>query len=91
MDDLDSEWRRKGAILIHKTAQEEFGLTWEEIVRAKGAEILRQSFEAATGRGNLRPLTLSALQESVSKLDIFRTTEAWCPGCPTSHAAWSIR
>jgi hypothetical protein len=34
MDDLDSEWRRKGASLSDKTAQEEFGLTWEEIVRA---------------------------------------------------------
>jgi hypothetical protein len=33
MDDLDSEWRRKGATLSHKTAQEEFGLTWEQIVR----------------------------------------------------------
>lgn len=47
----------------------------------KGAEILRQSFEAATGGRDLRPLTLSALQGSVSKLDIFRTTEAWCPSC----------
>ena len=47
----------------------------------KGAEVLRQSFEAATGRSDLRPLTLSVLQGSVSKLDIFRTTEAWCPGC----------
>jgi len=47
----------------------------------KGAEILRQSFEAATGESDLRPLTLSVLQGSVSKLDIFRTTEAWCPGC----------
>ena len=34
MDDLDSEWRRKGATLSHKTAQEEFGLTWEDVVRA---------------------------------------------------------
>ena len=34
MDDLDSEWRLKGATLSHKTAQEEFGLSWEEIVRA---------------------------------------------------------
>ena len=34
MDDLDSEWRRKGATLSDKTAQEEFGLTREEIVRA---------------------------------------------------------
>jgi hypothetical protein len=47
----------------------------------KGAEILRQSFEAATGQRDLRPLTLSALQGSVSKLNIFRTTEAWCPDC----------
>jgi hypothetical protein len=47
----------------------------------KGAEILRQSFETATGRSDLRPLTLSALQGSVSKVDIFRTTEAWCPAC----------
>lgn len=47
----------------------------------KGVEILRQSFEAATGHGDLRPLTLSALEGSVSKLDIFRTTEAWCPSC----------
>jgi hypothetical protein len=34
MDDLDYEWRLKGATLSHKTAQEEFGLTWDEIVRA---------------------------------------------------------
>ena len=34
MDDADSEWRRKGATLSHKTAQDEFGLTWEDIVRA---------------------------------------------------------
>ena len=34
MGDLDSEWRRKGATLSDKTAQEEFGLTREEIVRA---------------------------------------------------------
>jgi hypothetical protein len=34
MDDLDSEWRRKGASLSHKTAREEFGLTQNEIVRA---------------------------------------------------------
>ena len=34
MDDLNSEWRRKSATLSHKTGQEEFGLTWEDIVRA---------------------------------------------------------
>jgi hypothetical protein len=34
MDRLHSEWRRKGATLSHRTAQKEFGLTWDEIVRA---------------------------------------------------------
>ena len=34
MDDLHSEWRRKGSTLSHKTAQKEFGLTWDEIVWA---------------------------------------------------------
>src|ERR1035438_6866478 len=34
MDDLESEWRRKGATLSDKTAREEFGLTQAEIVRA---------------------------------------------------------
>ena len=67
----------------------------------KGAEILRQSFETATGRSDLRPLTLSALQGSVSKVDIFRTTEAWCPACLEQWRAegvpiyspllWSVR
>src|SRR5450755_1250970 len=33
-DDLDSEWRRKGATLGDKTAREEFGVTEAEIVRA---------------------------------------------------------
>src|SRR6266699_1614198 len=33
MDDLDSEWQRKGATLSDKTAREEFGLTQDEIVR----------------------------------------------------------
>ncbi len=34
MDDLDSEWQRKGATLSDKTAREEFGLTQDAIVRA---------------------------------------------------------
>jgi hypothetical protein len=38
MDDLDSEWRRKGATLSEtlsdKTARKEFGLTQDEIVEA---------------------------------------------------------
>jgi hypothetical protein len=34
MDDLDSEWQRKGATLSDKTAREEFGLTRDEVIRA---------------------------------------------------------
>ena len=32
MDDLNSEWGRKGATLSHRTAQKEFGLTEGEVV-----------------------------------------------------------
>ena len=34
MNDLESEWSRKGATLSDKTAQKEFGLTRDEIMRA---------------------------------------------------------
>jgi len=56
MDDLDSEWRRKGATLSHKTAQEEFGLTWEEIVRAIRASKLHCQQQSMHGNPWLRLL-----------------------------------
>lgn len=34
MDNLDSDWRSKGATLSDKTARKEFGLTQEEIIQA---------------------------------------------------------
>lgn len=34
MDNLDSEWQRKGATLSDKTARTEFGLTQDEITQA---------------------------------------------------------
>jgi len=34
MDDLNSEWGRKGATLSHRTAQKEFGLTEGDVVKA---------------------------------------------------------
>ena len=34
IDDLDSDWQRKGATLSDKTARKEFGLTRNEIVQA---------------------------------------------------------
>jgi len=56
MDDLDSEWRRKGATLSHKTAQEEFGLTGEEIVRAVRAGKLQCREHSMHGNPWLRLL-----------------------------------
>jgi len=41
MDDLDSEWQRKGATLSDKTARKEYGLTQDEIVRAIRARKLQ--------------------------------------------------
>ncbi len=54
MDDLDSEWRRKGATLSHKTAQEEFGLTWEKIVQAIRAGKLHYQEQSMHGNPWLR-------------------------------------
>ena len=56
MDDLESEWRRKGATLSHKTAQVEFALTWEEIVRAIRAGKLHCQRQSMHGNPWLRLL-----------------------------------
>jgi hypothetical protein len=56
MDDLESEWRRKGATLRHKTAQEEFALTWEDIVRAIRAGKLQYREHSMHGNPWLRLL-----------------------------------
>jgi hypothetical protein len=56
MDDLESEWRRKGATVSHKTAQKEFGLTWEEIVRAIRAGKLQYREHSMYGNPWLRLL-----------------------------------
>lgn len=56
MDDLESEWRRKGATLSHKTAQEEFGLTWGDIVRAIRAGRLHCQRQSMHGNPWLRLL-----------------------------------
>jgi hypothetical protein len=47
----------------------------------KRSEILLRRFEAATGRRDLRLLTLSVLQGAISQPNVFRTAEAWCPDC----------
>jgi hypothetical protein len=56
MDDLESEWRRKGATVSHKTAQKEFGLTWEDIVRAIRAGKLQYREHSMYGNPWLRLL-----------------------------------
>jgi len=50
MDDLDSEWQRKGATLSDKTARKEFGLTQDDIVRAIRAGKLH--YRVASMHGN---------------------------------------
>jgi hypothetical protein len=50
MDDLESEWQRKGATISDKTAQKEFGLTQREIVRAIRAGQLQ--YREASMHGN---------------------------------------
>ena len=50
MDDLDSEWQRKGATLSDKTARKEFGLTQDEIVQAIRAGKLH--YRVASMHGN---------------------------------------
>jgi hypothetical protein len=56
MDDLDSEWQRKGATLSDKTAREAFGLTQDEIVRAIGTGTLRYREGSMYGNPWLRLL-----------------------------------
>jgi hypothetical protein len=56
MDDLDSEWQRKGATLSDKTARKEFGLTQDEIVQAIRAGKLRYRPSSIHGNPFLRLL-----------------------------------
>ena len=56
MDDLDSEWQRKGATLSDKTARTEFGLTQDEIVRAVRAGKLHYRVNSIFGNPFLRLL-----------------------------------
>jgi hypothetical protein len=53
MDDMDSEWRRKGATLSDKTAREELGLTQDEIVRAIRAGKLQWREASMHGKRDL--------------------------------------
>jgi len=54
LDDLDSEWQRKGATLSDKTARKEYGLTQDEIVKAIRAGKLRYRLNSVYGNPFLR-------------------------------------
>jgi hypothetical protein len=56
VDDMDSEWQRKGATLSDKTARDEFGLTQDEIIRAIRAGKLRYREGSMYGNPGLRLL-----------------------------------
>ena len=56
MNDLDSEWQRKGGTLSDKTAREEFGLTQNEIVQAIRAGTLHYREGSMYGNPWLRLL-----------------------------------
>ena len=56
MDDLNSEWQRKGGTLSDKTARKELGLTQDEIVQAIRAGQLQYRRGAMHGNPYLRLL-----------------------------------
>ena len=56
MNDLDSEWQRKGATLSDKTARKEYGLTQDEIVQAIRAGNLQYRRNSIHGNPFLRLL-----------------------------------
>ncbi len=56
MDDLNSEWQRKGATLSDKTARKEFGLTQDAIVQGIRAGKLQYRHAAMHGNRFLRLL-----------------------------------
>jgi hypothetical protein len=56
MDDLNSEWQRKGGTLSDKTARKEFGLTQDEIVQAIRAGKLQYRLGSMHGNPYLRLL-----------------------------------
>jgi len=56
MDDIESEWQRKGATLSDKTARKELGLTQDEIVQAIRAGKLHYRLNSIFGNPFLRLL-----------------------------------
>jgi hypothetical protein len=78
MDDLDSEWQRKGATLSDKTARKEFGLTQDEIVQAIRAGKLQYRRNSIHGNPFLRLLRreVEALVKKKHGADFLRERQA---------------
>lgn len=78
MDDMDSDWQRKGATLSDKTARKEFGLTEDEIVRAIRTGKLQYRHNSIHGNPFLRLLRreVEALVKEKHGEDYLREQEA---------------
>ena len=78
MEDLDSDWQRKGATLSDRTARKEFGLTEDEIVRAIRAGTLQYRHNSIYGNPFVRLLRreVEALVEKKHGTDYLREQEA---------------
>ena len=66
MDDLHSDWQRKGATLSDKTARKEYGLTRDEIYQAVEAGRLQYRQNSTHGNPFLR-LLRREVEELVKK------------------------
>ena len=66
MDDLHSDWQRKGATLSDKTARKEYGLTRDEIYQAVEAGRLQYRQNSTHGTPFLR-LLRREVEELVKK------------------------
>src|SRR4051794_14063410 len=78
MSDVDLEWQRKGATLSEKTAEKEFGLTREQIVKAVRAGRLRGREGSMHGNPWLRLLRreVEALVTTERGADHLKTQKA---------------
>jgi len=78
MEDLDSDWQRKGATLSDRTARKEFGLTEDEIVRAIRAGTLQYRHNSIYGNPFVRLLRreVEALVKKKHGTDYLRELEA---------------
>ena len=106
MDDLDSEWQRKGGTLGDKTARKEFGLTQDEIVQAIRAgklqyrhnsihgnrflRLLRREVEALVKKRHGADFPEGTASEDGAGADQPRAQAAEEPGCQSGGAEGSL-